>query len=124
MQVGQPGLRGGHETIRHERTPVAREVADNRRLPGIVPRQRKRTLWELLAVRNVKGRRERRHLAELIWSQSLRDFDDPGLTALEIGDRDRAVACAEVDAKAETSIHGVEPGYAVPIDFPQRRRTA
>ena len=87
-----------HETIRHERAPVARELADDRGLPSIVPGQRKRTLRELLAVRNINGGRQRRQLAELIWSHDLRDFDNLGVATLEIGDRDRAVAGAEVDS--------------------------
>ena len=97
MRVGQPGLGGRHETIRHERATVARELADDRGLPSIVPGQRKRTFRELLAVRNIKGRWQRRHLAKLIWSHDLRDFDDLGVATLDIGDRDRAVAGAEVD---------------------------
>jgi hypothetical protein len=68
MRVGQPGLRGGHETIRHKRPVVARELTDDRGLSGIVPGQRKRTLRELLAVRNIQRRRQRRCLPEVIWS--------------------------------------------------------
>src|SRR5271166_1771933 len=105
MRIGQPGFGGAHETIRHERPPLARELANDRALPGIVPRQRKRTLRELLGVRNVNGGRQCRHLADLLWSAALRDFDNPGLTTLEIGDRDCAVAGAEVDRKTETSAH-------------------
>src|SRR5205807_6281296 len=96
---------GDHEAIRHERPPFARELANDRALPGIIPGQGKRTLRELLGVRNISGGRQRRHLADLIWSQGLRDFDNPGLTTLEIGDRDCAVAGAEVDSKTETSAH-------------------
>ena len=40
MRVGEPGLGGRHETIRHERAPVARKQADDRGLPSIVPGQR------------------------------------------------------------------------------------
>src|SRR5215472_19188947 len=105
MQVGEPGFGGGHEAIRHERPTLARELANDRALPGIVPRQRKRTLRELLGVRNINGGRQCRHLDDLIWSQGLRDFDNPGLTTLEICDRDCAVAGAEVDTKTETSAH-------------------
>ena len=75
------------------------------RSPAIFPGQRKRTLRELLGVRNINGGRQCRHLADLIWSEGLRDFDNPGLTTLEIGDRDCAVAGAEVDSKTETSAH-------------------
>src|SRR6201987_2904540 len=105
MRVGQPGFGGAHETIRHERPPLARELANDRALPGIVPRQRNRTLRELLGVRNITSGRQCRHLADLIWSESLGDFDNPRLTTLEIGDRDCAVAGAEVDSKTETSAH-------------------
>ncbi len=107
MGVGySQDLAGGREAIRHERPPLARELANDRALPGIVPGQRKRTLRELLGVRNINGGRQCRHLADLIWSYGLRDFDNPGLTTLEIGDRDCAVAGAEVDSKTETTAHG------------------
>src|SRR5436190_15950531 len=105
MGVGQPGFGGGRDAIRHECPPLARELANDRALPGIVPGQRKRTFWELLGVRDINGGRQCRHLADLIWSQGLRDLDNPGLTTLEIGDRDCAVASAEVDSKTETSAH-------------------
>src|ERR1700739_3174391 len=105
MRVGQPGFGGGHEAIRHERPPLARELANDCALPGIVPGQRKRILREFLGVRNIDGGRQYRHLADLIWSERLRDFDNPGLTTLEIGDRDCAVAGTEVDRKTETSAH-------------------
>src|SRR6516162_4221845 len=105
MRVRQPGFGGGRDAIRHERPPLARELANDRALPGIVPGERKRTLRELLGVRNINGGRQCRQLADLIWSQGLRDFDNPGLTTLEIGDRDRAVAGAEIDSKTETSAH-------------------
>ena len=68
MRVGQPGFGGGRDAIRHERPPLARELANDRALPGIVPGQRKRTLRELLGVRNISGGRQCRHLADLIWS--------------------------------------------------------
>src|ERR1700756_1119384 len=105
MRVGQPGFGGGHEAIGHERPPLARELANDRALPRMIPGQRKRTLWELLGVRNIDGGRQCRHLADLIWSERLRDFDNPGLTTLEIGDRHCAVAGAEVNTKTETSAH-------------------
>src|SRR5215813_10968197 len=105
MRIGQPGFGGGREAIRHERPPLARELANDRALPGIVPGQRKRTLRKLLGVWNIDGGRQCRHLADLIWSEGLRDFENPGLTAIEIGDRDCAVAGAEVDSKTETSAH-------------------
>ena len=54
---------------------LACELADDRGLPGIVPGQRKRTLRELLGVRNINGGRQCRQLADLIWPQGLRDFD-------------------------------------------------
>src|ERR1700751_5723678 len=105
MRVGQPGFGGAREAIRHESPPLARELANDRALPGIIPGQRKRTLRELLGVRNINGGRQRRHLANLIGSYGLRDFDNPSLTTLKIGDRDCAVAGAEVDSKTETSAH-------------------
>src|SRR5215470_842314 len=105
MRIGQPGLRGGHETIWHKRAMVACELADDRGVPNVVPGQRKRALRELLAVRNIQGRRQRRPPAELVWSYDLRDVDNSGLIGLKIGDRDRAVTCAEVDTKTKTSVH-------------------
>src|SRR6516164_8768363 len=101
---------------------LACELADDRGLPGVVPGQRKRTVRELLGVRNIEGRRQRWHLAELFGSQDLCDFDDPGLISLEIGDRDRTVACAEVDTKTETNAHGAESWLRGFMDWPQRRR--
>src|SRR5262245_65334893 len=85
---------------------LARELADDRRPPGIVPGQRKRTVGKLLAVRNIQSRRHHWHLAKLIGSQDLCNFDDLGLISLEIGDSDRAVACAEIYTKTETNVHG------------------
>src|ERR1700744_4010338 len=105
MRVREPGLGRAHEAIRHERAPLSRELANDGAIPGIVPGQRKRTLGEFLGVRNIDGGRQRRHLTDLLWSQALRDFDNPGLTILEIGDRNCAVAGAEVDSKTETSGH-------------------
>src|SRR5689334_9305616 len=105
MRVGQPGFGGAREAIRYERPPLARELANDHALPGILPGQRKRTRRELLGVRNIAGGRQCRHLADLVWSERLRDFDNPGLTALEIGDRDCAVAGAEIDSKTKTSAH-------------------
>ena len=105
MRVGQPGLGGGHQTIGHERAMVARELPDDPRAPRRRSRAEGTTPPEFLAVRNVQRGRQRRLLAELVGRQDLRDFDDPGLTGLEIGDRHRAVACAEVDTETETSVH-------------------
>src|SRR5580692_6822473 len=105
MRVGQPGFGRGREAIRHERAPLARELTNDRAFSSIVPGQRKRTLRELFGVRNINGGRQCWHLADLIWSQGLRDFENSGLTTLEIGDRDCAVAGAEVDSKTETSAH-------------------
>src|SRR5215471_17979948 len=105
MRVGQPGFGGAREAIRYKRPPITRELANDHALPGIVPGQRKRTVRELLGVRNIDGGRQCRHLADLIWSERLRDFDNPGLAILEIGDRDCAVTGAEVDSQTETSAH-------------------
>jgi hypothetical protein len=44
----------------------AGELADDRRLPGIVPGQSKRTVRELLAVRNIQSRLQRWRPAELV----------------------------------------------------------
>src|SRR6516165_5239957 len=70
-------------------------------------------------VRNINRRWKRRHFAKLIWSQHLRDFDNPGLTTLKIGDRDCAVAGAEGDTKAETSVQGWK---VVLVEVPSVRR--
>src|SRR5581483_2636115 len=96
---------GGSDAIRHERPPLARELANDGALRGIDAGQRKRILRELLGVRHISGGRQCRHRADLIWSEGLADFDNPGLTALEISDRDCAVAGAEIDRKTETSAH-------------------
>src|ERR1700722_6081926 len=101
MRVGQPGFGGGHEAIRHERPPIARELANDRALPSIGPGQRKRTLRERLGGRKINGGRPCLYLADLIWSSDLPDFDNTGLTPVEIGARDCAVAGAEVDSKTE-----------------------
>src|SRR6516165_3957603 len=101
---------------------LAGELADDRALPGIVPGQRKRTVRELLGVRNIEGRRQHWHLADLFGSQDLCDFDDPGLIRLKIGDCDRTVAGAEVDTKTETNAHERGSWLRGFMNWPQRRR--
>jgi hypothetical protein len=56
-------------------------------------------------VRNINSRWQRRQLAKLIWTDDLPDFDNLRVAALDIADRYRAVAGAEVDTNAETNFH-------------------
>jgi hypothetical protein len=59
------------------------------------PQAGKGVLGEFVAMRDVYGRRQRRLLADLVRSENLRDFDDLGLIIVQVGDRDRAVACPD-----------------------------
>ena len=71
----------------------------------VMPRQWKRVVGKLLRVTNVERRRQCRFLADLVWSDDLRDFQHLCLIGLEIGQRHRTVRRPEVDAEAETRAH-------------------
>src|ERR1700758_1499534 len=71
----------------------------------VLPRQGKRILREFITVGDVERRRQRGFLADLIGSKYLGDFQYLGVIRLQIGQRDRTVGCAKVDAKTETFAH-------------------
>src|SRR5450755_4091422 len=54
---------------------------------------------------NIHRRRKCRLFADLIRRQDLRDVDDLGSIAFEVGDRDGAVGRAEIDAEAKSSAY-------------------
>ena len=91
---------------------LARKMTDN---PGfseaVFPRQRKRILRKFVTVWNVKRGRQRRLLADLIRSKYLGDFQYLGLIGLQVGERDRTVACTKVDAKTETCGHELKSRF-------------
>src|ERR1700741_879062 len=71
----------------------------------VLPRQGKRILREFIRVGDVERGGQRRFLADLIGSKYLGDFQYLGVIGLQIGERDRTVGCAKVDAKTETFAH-------------------
>ena len=106
MRVRQPRLGRGDQAIGNERAVVAGEMADDRRVVRPVPPgQGKGVFGKFVVMRDVDGRWQRRLLADLVRSENLRDFDDLGPIVVEIGDGDRAVAGAQIDAEAETVVH-------------------
>ena len=106
MRVGQPRLGGGDETIGNHGAMLASEMTDDRGIPDpFIPREWKRVLRELVAVRDVECGGQRRLLADLIWPDYLGDFQYLGVVGLQVSKRNRAVRCAKVDAKTETCTH-------------------
>src|SRR6266481_5773474 len=106
MRVGEPRLGGGDKTIGNQNAMLASEMTSYRGVPdSVLPRQRKRVLRKFITVRDVKRGGQRRLLADLIPSKYLGDFQHLGLIGLQIGERDRTVGCAKVDAKTETCAH-------------------
>jgi hypothetical protein len=80
---------------------------DRRASRSALPRHWKRILGELVTVRDVEGRGQRRLFAELVRSNDLGDFHNLGLVGLQIRDCDHAVARAKINAETESSVHGM-----------------
>src|SRR6266851_240911 len=114
MRVGEPRLGGGDETIGNQDAMLASEMTGYRGIPDtVLPRQRKRILRKFITVRDVERGGQRRLLADLIRSKYLGDFQHLGLIGLQIGERDRTVGCAKVDAKTETCAHDLKSSVAL-----------
>src|ERR1700674_2182144 len=106
MRVGEPRISGGDETIGNQDDMLATEMTRYRGVPdSVLPRKRKRILRKFITVRDIKRGGQRRLLADLIRSKYLGDFEHLGLIGLQIGERDRTVGCAKVDAKTQTCAH-------------------
>src|SRR6202034_1211326 len=98
------------QAVWDQRAVIACELANYRIAAlGGPPWQGKRAFRKLFGVRDVKDGRQRRFFTDPIGAQYLGDFDDFRLIALDLRERDRAVARAEVDAETETTSHGRAP---------------
>src|SRR5208337_556367 len=86
---------------------IACEMADDRIAAlGRAPRQGECAFRKFVGMRDIKGGRQRRFFTDPIGPQDLGEFEDFRLIALDLRERDRAVACAEVDAETEPMVHG------------------
>ena len=85
---------------------VAGELPDDPRLPAVVPGQLERPRPEFLRMRQVQRGGQGRLLAQLVGRQDLGDRHNFRPIGVEIAQRHRAVAGAEVDAETEASRHG------------------
>ena len=85
---------------------VAGELPDDTQLQAVVPGQRERPRPEFLRMRQIQRGGQGRLLAQLVGRQDLGDRDNFGPIGVEIGQRHRAVAGAEVDPETEASRHG------------------
>ena len=107
VRVGQPGLGRRHQAIGHEGAMVAGELPGDPLLPAVVPGQLER-LWPVfLGMRQVQRGGQGRLLAQLVRRQDLGDRHNIGPIGVEIAQRHRTVAGAEVDPKTEASRHGI-----------------
>ena len=85
---------------------LAGEMTDYRCISDLVfPRQRKRILRKFSTMGDVQRRGQRGFLSDLVGSEYLSDFQYLGVVGLQIGERDRTVGCAKVDANTETGGH-------------------
>src|SRR5208283_2037081 len=107
MRVRQPRLCRRDQAVRNQRAMIACEMADDRIAPlGRAPRQGECAFRKFVGMRDIKGGRQRRFFTDPIGPQDLGEFEDFRLIALDLRERDRAVACAEVDAETEPMVHG------------------
>ena len=118
VRVRQPGLGGAHHAVGHERAMVSGELANDPRLPAIVPWQRECPRSEFLRVRQVQRGRQCQLFAQLVGCQDLRNWQNFGPIGFQISQRHRAVARAEVNPETEASLHGTwRPADVSPDDW-------